>query len=75
MPLSDSIFFSQVALSDVYGVLSETGICSDGNAIVGNETLILNQSAETFMKKLTMDNRLMAEMMCHAMLNEFTAKK
>ena len=66
--------FDKVVLSDDRGVLTETGICTDGKVIIGNETQILNQSAANYLKNLTTDNRLMAEMVCHAMLNETTAK-
>ena len=68
-------FFDKVVLSEVYGFLTETGICTDGKFIIGNETQILNQSAANYIKNLTSDNRLMAEMVCHSMLNETTARK
>ncbi len=68
-------FFYKVVLPDVYGELTDTGICTDGKVTVGNETQILNQSAANYIKNLTMDNRLMAEMICHSMLNETTTKK
>ena len=58
-----------------YGTLSEDGTCTNGKIRVGNETLILNQPAADYIKNLTLDNRLVAEMMCHAMLNETTEKK
>ena len=68
-------FFDKEVLSDMYGFLTETGICTDGKVIIGNETQILNQSAANYIKNLTSDNRLMAEMVCHSMLNETTARK
>lgn len=68
-------FFDKAVLSDMYGFLTETGICTDGKVIIGNETQILNQSAANYIKNLTSDNRLMAEMVCHSMLNETTARK
>jgi len=55
-------FFDKAVLSEVYGFLTETGICTDGKFIIGNETQILNQSAANYIKNLTSDNRLMAEM-------------
>lgn len=57
-----------------HGSLTEDGICSNGQVSVGNEPLILNQPAADYIKNLTMDNRPLAEMMCHAMLNETTKK-
>jgi len=68
-------FFDKVVLSEVYGFLTETGICTDGKFIIGNETQILNQSAANYIKNLTSNNRLMAEMVCHSMLNETIARK
>ena len=68
-------FFDKAVLSDMDGFLTETGICTDGKVIIGNETQILNQSAANYIKNLTSDNRLMAEMVCHSMLNETTARK
>jgi hypothetical protein len=64
------IFFS----SHVYGVLTDDGVCTNGNMTIGNETLILNQTAADYIKNLTLDNRIMAEMLCHSMLNETVAK-
>lgn len=55
-------------------MLTEDGICSNGQVSVGNEPLILNQPAADYIKNLTMDNRPLAEMMCRAMLNETTKK-
>lgn len=60
--------------SHVYGVLTDNGICTNGNITIGNETLILNQTAADFIKNLTLDNRIMAEMFCHSMLNETVAR-
>lgn len=37
-----TLFFDKVVLSEVEGVLTEAGICTDGKIIVGNETNILN---------------------------------
>ena len=59
----------------VYGVLTDKGICTNGNITIGNETLILNQTAAEFIKNLTLDNRIMAEMFCHSMLNETVARQ
>ena len=61
--------------SHVYGVLTDNGICTNGNITIGNETLILNQTAADFIKNLTLDNRIMAEMFCHSMLNETVARQ
>ena len=58
-----------------YGVLTENGTCTDGRITIGNETRILNQTVMEYIKNLTKDNRLMAEMICHSMLNETGAKK
>lgn len=69
------IFHYQGGLSNSYGLLTETGICTNGKIIIGNETQILNQSAADYIKNLTTDNRLLAEMVCQSMLNETTAKK
>jgi hypothetical protein len=55
-------------------VLTDNGICTNGNITIGNETLILNQTAADFIKNLTLDNRIMAEMICHSMLNETVAR-
>lgn len=68
------ILISIRSLTHVYGILTETGICTDGKIIIGDETQILNQSAAKYIKNLTMDNRLLAEMVCHSMLNETTAR-
>lgn len=64
------IFFS----SHVYGTLTDDGICTNGNMTIGNETFILNQTAADYIKNLTLDNRVMAEMLCHSMLNETVAR-
>ena len=64
------IFFS----SHVYGMLTVDGVCTNGNMTIGNETLILNQTAADYIKNLTLDNRIMAEMLCHSMLNETVAE-
>jgi hypothetical protein len=53
-------------------VVTENGTCTDGNVTIGNETRVLNQSGASFFKNLTMDNRLMAEVLCHAVLDETT---
>ena len=45
-------FFDKAVLSEVYGFLTETGICTDGKFIIGNETQILNQSAANYIKQL-----------------------
>ena len=45
-------FFDKAVLSEVYGFLTETGICTDGKVIIGNETQILNQSAANYIKQL-----------------------
>lgn len=69
------IFTSIVYCIRAYGVLTENGTCTDGRITIGNETRILNQTAAEYIKNLTKDNRVMAEMMCHSMLNETTAKQ
>jgi hypothetical protein len=69
------IFASIVYCIRVYGVLTDNGTCTDGSITIGNETRILNQTAAEYIKNLTKDNRVMAEMMCHSMLNETTAKQ
>jgi hypothetical protein len=56
--------------SHIAGVLTENGTCTNGTTTLGNQTQILNQSADRYFKNLTMDNRAMAEIMCQAMLNE-----
>ena len=61
--------------SHVYGMLTDNGICTNGNITIGNETLILNQTAADFVKNLTLDNRIMAEMFCDSMLNETVARQ
>lgn len=73
--ISILILISISSLTEVYGILTETGICTDGQVVIGNETQILNQSAAYYIKNLTKDNRLIAEMVCHSMLNETMAKK
>ena len=60
--------------SHIYGVLTDDGICTNGNVTIGNETLILNQTAADYIKNLTLDNRIMAEMLCHSMLKETVAR-
>ncbi|HJR83902.1 MAG TPA: hypothetical protein VJ772_00890 [Nitrososphaeraceae archaeon] len=69
--LAIMIFFS----SNVYGLLTDNGTCTNGRIILGNETQILNESAADFIKNMTTDNRVMAEIFCQAMLNETTAKQ
>jgi hypothetical protein len=69
------IFTSLVYCIRVYGVLTENSTCTDGRIRIGNETRILNQTAAEYIKNLTKDNRVMAEMMCHSMLNETTARQ
>ena len=69
------IFTSLVYCIRVYGVLTENSNCTDGRIRIGNETRILNQTAAEYIKNLTKDNRVMAEMMCHSMLNETTARQ
>jgi hypothetical protein len=58
----------------VDGILTENGSCTNGNATIGNESRFLNESADDYLKNLSADNRLMAEILCHGMLNETTAK-
>jgi hypothetical protein len=67
------VFFG-VDYTNVNGTLTENGICTNGKVTIGNETRILNQSAHSYFKNLTMDNRLMAEIMCQARLNETVGK-
>jgi len=59
----------------IQAILTENGICTNGKIRIGNETKILNLSAEDYIRKLTNDNRLIAEMMCHSMLNETEKNK
>ncbi len=76
---STLVYFSLAIIiffpSHVYGMLTDNGICTDGNTTIGNETSILNQTAADFIKNLTRDNRIMAEMFCHSMLNETVARQ
>ena len=76
---SSLVYFSLTIIiffpSHVYGVLTDNGICTNGNITIGNETLILNQTAADFIKNLTLDNRIMAEMFCYYMLNETVARQ
>ena len=85
MPLKDSVLVSlfiglivlftfQGCFSHVYGVLGENGVCTNGKITVANEVQVLNLSIGDYIKKLMSDNRLMAEMLCHSMLNETVAK-
>lgn len=69
--LAIMIFFP----SNVYGLLTDNGTCTSGRITIGNETQILNESAADFIKNMTTDNRVMAEIFCQAMLNETTAKQ
>ena len=76
---ASSIVYFSIAImiffpSYIYGVLTDDGVCMNGNVTIGNKTLILNQTAADYIKNLTSDNRLMAQMMCHAMLNETLAR-
>jgi hypothetical protein len=73
--LEASIIFIAIFFSIVYGLLTDDGTCANGIAIIGNETQILNQSAADYIRNLTTDNRLLAEMVCHTMLNETTTKQ
>jgi hypothetical protein len=79
LKVSTLVYFSLAIIiffpSHVYGVLTDNGICTNGNITIGNETLILNQTAADFIKNLTLDNRIMAEMLCHSMLNETVARQ
>jgi hypothetical protein len=56
------------------GILTENGTCTDGIITIGNDTQILNETAAEYIKNLTKDNRLMAEMLCHSFLNETIVK-
>ena len=69
-PLVIIIFFPP----HVYGMLTDNGICTNGNITIGNETLIFNQTAADFIKNLTLDNKILAEMFCHSMLNKTVAR-
>jgi hypothetical protein len=70
------IFFTSIVYCiRAYGVLTENGTCTDGRITIGNETRILNRTVVEYIKNLTKDNRVMAEMMCHSMLNETGTKK
>ena len=68
------IFPSVIYCLNAYGVLTENGTCTNGRTTIGNETRILNQTATEYIKNLTKDNRVMAEMMCHSFLNETISK-
>jgi len=70
-----TFFPSYFHFRQAHGILTENGICTNGNVTIHNQTQILNQSAGEYIKNLTTDNRLMAEIMCHALLNETTSKK
>jgi hypothetical protein len=61
--------------SAVQATLTDSGICTNGELIIGNQTRILNQTAGQYIQNLTGDNRLLAEMLCHSMLNETTTKR
>lgn len=78
MEASSLVYFSIAIMiffpSHIYGVLTDDGVCTNGNITIGNKTQILNQSAADYLKTLTADNLLMAQMMCHAMLNETVAR-
>ncbi|HKQ20467.1 MAG TPA: hypothetical protein VJS91_00380 [Nitrososphaeraceae archaeon] len=47
----------------------------NGTTTMGNETNISNQTVAEYIANLTKDNRLMAEMMCHSLLNETISKQ
>jgi hypothetical protein len=67
-------FLTDFYFNDIYGLLTEEGICTNGVLTIGNESQILNQSAAEYIKNLSSDNRLMGEVFCHAILNETIAK-
>jgi len=56
------------------GILTENGTCTNGSTTIGNETRVLNQTTADYIKNLTKDNRVMAELICHSFLNETTAR-
>jgi hypothetical protein len=53
----------------VYGIITEDGICTNGVVYVGNKTYILNQTYADFIKNLTNDNRILAEILCEQIMN------
>ena len=57
-----------------FGELTENGTCTNGKIVTGNETRILNQTAAEYLKNLSANNRVMAEMVCHTLLNEIRRK-
>ena len=64
------LFTFHVCSSQVYGILRENGVCTNGKITVANEVQVLNLSVADYIKKLMPDNRLMAEMLCHSILND-----
>ena len=67
-------FHSQFYCPKVYGVLTENGTCTNENLTIGNTTYILNQTLSDFIKRLTQDNRPLAELICQNMLNQNITK-
>jgi len=68
------LFPSQFYYPEVYGVLTENGTCTNENLTIGNTTYILNQTLSDFIKRLTQDNRPLAELICQNMLNQNITK-
>lgn len=58
-----------------FAVLYENGTCTNGNLTkVGNQLKNTNRSMDGFFINLTSDNRQLAELMCHNILNITTIK-
>ena len=76
LAFSTMIFFPSFVWSlRAEGLLTENGTCTNATTTIGNETRILNQTAAEYIKNLTKDNRIMAEMICHSFLNETISKQ
>lgn len=68
------LFASNFCYHHVYGIVTENGTCTNGVVFVGNKTYILNQSYADFIKNLTYDNRILAEILCEQILNQSVAR-
>lgn len=70
-----TLLFTCAYNTSLYAFLTENGTCTNGQVTVGNSTYILNQTYADWIKKLTSDNRPLAEIICQAILNQSVARR